>query len=338
MSRGCFHPADLVFGPTLAYRGFRLMLSHYRPSRPADGMDGTGRYDLPLRRAMLARRRTAGLRGSFRPRLPWTRRLGARNHRPGWKTKVISGSTLHPSDHAPRRPPATLHLARACARADACAAASSVAPVVKTSSTHEHSGRRLPAARRTCPREFAKRSSRPRRALVARSRPWQQRLASAPSCQRHRLRQRGRVVEPRRATAAEVAGIQHTASGHPAQRSATAAASIAAEERSVAGARPRPCGARRRAASGPSSSPSTERGGERELGRPALGAHHDAERSAAARARVIRVDDCGSDALHPAQSRPARKIATRAASGRQQLDRCLAAAARTPPCDPEAAR
>ena len=46
--------------------------------------NGIGRCDLPLGRAMLAARKTRNLRGSFRPRLPWTEKRPERfrNYRP----------------------------------------------------------------------------------------------------------------------------------------------------------------------------------------------------------------------------------------------------------------
>ena len=60
------------------------MLSHYRLSRPRS-RDAIviRRYDLPLRRAMLARRTSRRLTWVLRPRLPWTRAPRACNHRPG---------------------------------------------------------------------------------------------------------------------------------------------------------------------------------------------------------------------------------------------------------------
>ena len=83
--RGRSRPADLVFGPTLAYRGFRLMLSHYRPSRPRPRYAAyIGRYDLPLRRAMLARRTNPpAYVDPFGRVYHGLRRSRARNHRPG---------------------------------------------------------------------------------------------------------------------------------------------------------------------------------------------------------------------------------------------------------------
>ena len=65
--RIAFHPADLVFDPTLAHRGLRLgatrPLTHNPLAREAVCLSSNGRCDLPLGRAVLAAGRT--------PRLTW---------------------------------------------------------------------------------------------------------------------------------------------------------------------------------------------------------------------------------------------------------------------------
>lgn len=62
-----FHPADLVFDPTLAHRGLRFEatrpLTHNPLAREAVCLLSNGRCDLPLGRAVLAAGRT--------PRLTW---------------------------------------------------------------------------------------------------------------------------------------------------------------------------------------------------------------------------------------------------------------------------
>lgn len=62
-----FHPADLVFDPTLAHRGLRFgttrPLTHNPLAREAVYLLSNGRCDLPLGRAVLAAGRT--------PRLTW---------------------------------------------------------------------------------------------------------------------------------------------------------------------------------------------------------------------------------------------------------------------------
>ena len=62
-----FHPADLVFDPTLAHRGLRFgatrPLTHDPLAREAVYLSSNGRCDLPLGRAVLAAGRT--------PRLTW---------------------------------------------------------------------------------------------------------------------------------------------------------------------------------------------------------------------------------------------------------------------------
>ena len=57
--------------------------------------NGIGRCDLPLGRAMLAARKTRNLRGSFRPRLPWTEKRPERfrNYRPERSTFQCSRTT-----------------------------------------------------------------------------------------------------------------------------------------------------------------------------------------------------------------------------------------------------
>ncbi len=70
-------PADLVFAPTPAHRGLRLIRSHCKPSRPGDIhplKSDIGRCVLHLECAMLAHAGSRDrLRGSFRPHLPWIR-------------------------------------------------------------------------------------------------------------------------------------------------------------------------------------------------------------------------------------------------------------------------
>ena len=64
--------------------------------------NGIGRCDLPLGRAMLAARRTRNLRGSFRPRLPWTEKRSGRfrNYRPERSTFQCSRTaTANRSTH-----------------------------------------------------------------------------------------------------------------------------------------------------------------------------------------------------------------------------------------------
>ena len=64
--------------------------------------NGIGRCDLPLGRAMLAARRTRNLRGSFRPRLPWTEKRSGRfrNYRPERSTFQCSRTaTTNRSTH-----------------------------------------------------------------------------------------------------------------------------------------------------------------------------------------------------------------------------------------------
>lgn len=63
------YPADLVFSPTLAHRGFGFGATapHRGLSRPQDptSLLIVGRCDLLLGRAMLAGTLTSGLRGSL---------------------------------------------------------------------------------------------------------------------------------------------------------------------------------------------------------------------------------------------------------------------------------
>ena len=64
--------------------------------------NGIGRCDLPLGRAMLAARKTRNLRGSFRPRLPWTEKRPERfrNYRPERSTFQCSRTaTANRSTH-----------------------------------------------------------------------------------------------------------------------------------------------------------------------------------------------------------------------------------------------
>ena len=64
--------------------------------------NGIGRCDLPLGRAMLAARKTRNLRGSFRPRLPWTEKRSGRfrNYRPERSTFQCSRmATANRSTH-----------------------------------------------------------------------------------------------------------------------------------------------------------------------------------------------------------------------------------------------
>lgn len=64
--------------------------------------NGIGRCDLPLGRAMLAARKTRNLRGSFRPRLPWTEKRSERfrNYRPERSTFQCSRTaTANRSTH-----------------------------------------------------------------------------------------------------------------------------------------------------------------------------------------------------------------------------------------------
>lgn len=64
--------------------------------------NGIGRCDLPLGRAMLAARETRNLRGSFRPRLPWTEKRSGRfrNYRPERSTFQCSRTaTTNRSTH-----------------------------------------------------------------------------------------------------------------------------------------------------------------------------------------------------------------------------------------------
>lgn len=64
--------------------------------------NGIGRCDLPLGRAMLAARKTRNLRGSFRPRLPWTEKRSGRfrNYRPERSTFQCSRTaTANRSTH-----------------------------------------------------------------------------------------------------------------------------------------------------------------------------------------------------------------------------------------------
>lgn len=64
--------------------------------------NGIGRCDLPLGRAMLAARKTRNLRGSFRPRLPWTEKRSGRfrNYRPERSTFQCSRTaTTNRSTH-----------------------------------------------------------------------------------------------------------------------------------------------------------------------------------------------------------------------------------------------
>ena len=64
--------------------------------------NGIGRCDLPLGRAMLAARETRNLRGSFRPRLPWTEKRSRRfrNYRPERSTFQCSRTaTANRSTH-----------------------------------------------------------------------------------------------------------------------------------------------------------------------------------------------------------------------------------------------
>ena len=198
---------------------------------------------------MLARRRTAGLRGSFRPHLPWTKALS----RPQPQTRA--GTCVDSSTRTRRRTArAAAHHVRATAAtrtSSAPASSSTLAAASKRRPGREHvvgqhdAPAHLPHRREACPRRWRARATRPSAALVARLGA-RERLERAGRRARRAIARRDRaaVVEPAPAQRRARRGHERDRVGpaRPLGRDLLGEQGCRAPRR--AGARPRPCEAR----------------------------------------------------------------------------------------------